>query len=183
MPELTAADVELYTNGRLLAGDPETVRTLRRALAAARRFCEWPVTPPTARVVTLDGPGGRILLLPTLKVATLTSVVEDGVSLNLADLEPPSAAGPVRLRKKSHRRWSCKYASIVVTMTDGYPEIEAEDFRGAVLDACDNYARQVGTGGLKRYKVDDVEREWFDRPAKEIFNTRMLEPYRLVAPQ
>jgi len=181
MPELTAADVELYTKGRLSASDPETTRLLNRALAGARRYCEWPVTPPASRVVTLDGPGGWVLMLPTLRLVTLTSVVEEGITLSLVnDLDPPSAAGPIRLRKKTHKRWSCKYSSIVVTMTDGYPEAEADDWRVAVLDAVDRYDTYIGLHGLKRYTVDDVERDWFENP--EVFNERLMDPYRLLAP-
>jgi hypothetical protein len=181
MPELTAVDVDLYTKGRLPASDPETSRLLNRALAAARRYCEWPVTPPATRTVTLDGPSGRVLMLPTLALVTLTSVVEEGISLNIVtDLDPPSAAGPVRLRKKSGARWSCKYSSIVVTMTDGYTEAKADDWRLAVLDAVDRFHSVVGLHGLKRYTVDDVERDWFENP--DAFNERLMEPYRLLAP-
>jgi hypothetical protein len=185
MPELTAADVELYTKGRLLSSGSdgvETTRILNRALAAARRYCEWHVTPVKAiHVVTLDGPCGRVLMLPTLRLAPngLTSVVEDGVTLNLADIRV-SAGGPVRLRKKSRARWSSNYSSIVVTMTHGYLEADAEDWRMAVLDAVDRFSQNVGTRGLKRYIVDDVERDWFDQP--EVFNERLMEPYRILAP-
>jgi hypothetical protein len=191
MAELTPADLDLYTNGRLPANEVETNRILQRALRALRSYCEWHVTPvKTGDVVTLDGSGQRMLMLPTQKLVTLTSVVEDGVALNVADLRA-SQTKPVVLRKKwttgnigwaaSQTRWSCDYSSIVVTMTHGFTEAEAEDWRLAVLDACDRFALQVGVAGLKRYKVRDVERDWYEN-ASEIFNTHLVEPFRLKAP-
>lgn len=181
MAELQPSDLDAYTRGRLPAAEPETQKILDRSLAAARRYCEWPVTPPIANdVVTLDGLGGRVLALPTLKLSALHSVVEEGTSLDVSAIYK-SAAGVVRLRKASGACWSRRYSGIVVTMTHGYDETKAEDFRLAVLDACDRFSAEVGTGGLKRYDVDDVEREWFDRP-EIAFNTRLLEPFRLIRP-
>src|ERR1700733_2175357 len=107
MAELVASDVELYTRGRLPASDVETTRILNRALAAARRYCEWHVTPlVTGDVVTLDGPGHRLLMLPTLQLQKLNSVTEtwwniqNGVStpnpvvldLNSIEVSSPGAA-------------------------------------------------------------------------------------------
>jgi hypothetical protein len=60
--ELTTADVEQYTQGRLPAGtlpgspNPETLRLLNAALGAVRRYCGWRVTPVGVDTVTIDGP-------------------------------------------------------------------------------------------------------------------------------
>ena len=84
MPELTTADVEQYTGGRLDKDHPETISLLARGLGAARRFCGWHVTPvqtDTDRV--LDGPGSRLLRLPTLRLNALTAVTEDGTELDM----------------------------------------------------------------------------------------------------
>ena len=103
----------------------------------------------------------------------------------------PGGAGPVRLRKRFQigtappsgqwgLRWSNHYGSIVVNMDHGYLESDAEDFRLAVLDACDRFSLEIGRGGLQRFHVDDVVLMWFEK--HDAFNTRLLEPYRLVAP-
>src|SRR5690348_16817007 len=137
MPELTPADLDLYTKGRLPVDDVETNRILQRALRAARRYCEWHVTPvKMGDVVTLDGPGHRLLMLPTMKLITLNSVMEDGAALDVSKLKV-SAGGPVRVRKDGWCRWSHEYSSIIVNMDHGYTEDEADDWRLAVLDACD----------------------------------------------
>jgi hypothetical protein len=199
MAELTAADVELYTRGRLPASDIETTRILNRALAGARRYCEWHVTPiRTNQTVTLDGPGHRVLMLPTMKLQALNSVSEYDAATNITtvlDLTTIaiSAGGPVRLRKKWivgssptvglglwGLRWTHEYSGVVVNMDHGYLESDAEDFRLAVLDACDRFNLEVGRGGMQRFHVDDVMIMWFEK--HDAFNWRLLEPYRLNAP-
>jgi hypothetical protein len=65
-------------------------------------------------------------------------------------------------------------------MDHGYQESEAEDFRLAVLDACDRFSLEIGRGGLQRFHVDDVVLMWFEK--HDAFNWRLLEPYRIVAP-
>lgn len=77
MAELSPDDVQDFTSGRLSSSDPEVARMLEAALVAARRYCGWVVTPVvTDDAITLDGPGSRILVLPTRKLVTLTSVSE-----------------------------------------------------------------------------------------------------------
>lgn len=182
MPELTPADVELFTKGRLLASDVETNRMLVRTLSAVRNLCNWHVTPVKANhVVTLDGSGDVLLELPTRKLVTLTSVVEDGVTLNNTDLAA-SVSGRI-LRKKSGHFWSSNPGAIVVTMTHGFDT--APDFDQAVLEAVDYASLQIGVGGLKRKRDDDVDREWRIRSREEYdsaINESLLEQYRLTLP-
>lgn len=184
---IDVAAVAAYTKNRLAVDDPETQRILDRATSVVEDFCEWHVKPIKANhVITLDGPGGRKLPLPTQKVDQLHSVVEDGIALNVAELVR-SQTKPVLLEKKSGACWSTNPSSIVVTMTHGYAEDEAMAYDMAVLDACDRFSQMVGTvnvNGLKRYDVDDIKREWFDPRSSEIhsvvINERLLRPYRLI---
>lgn len=56
--ELTTADLETYTQGRLVADDPNTCTYLNAALSYVRAHCRWHVTPIENNVtMTLDGPG------------------------------------------------------------------------------------------------------------------------------
>ncbi|MGV0627204.1 hypothetical protein [Mycolicibacter minnesotensis] len=131
--ELTPADVEAFTKGRLSKDAPNVAALLTTALAAARRYCGWHVTPVrTADVITLDGPGSGMLVLPTLRLTALTSVTEDGIAVDLSTLAW-SARGLVR--KKSGARWSDKFGSIEVTMSHGFAE--APDWQAAVLSMVD----------------------------------------------
>ncbi|MCV7100079.1 hypothetical protein [Mycobacterium palustre] len=184
--ELTPADVEQYTGGRLLADDDETARLLRGALAAVRRYCGWRVTPVGVDTVTLDGPGRRLLSLPTLQLVELQSVTEDGVELDVSTLEW-SKAGLVR--KKSGARWSHHYGSIEVRMEHGYAD--AWDWQSAVLELIDREAAAVGavagnSGPMIEKKVDDVVYRWMNtigdpanQAAFDMLNHEIIDPYRI----
>lgn len=114
------------------------------ALAAARRYCGWVVTPVDEGVtVTVDGPNGRVLSLPSLHVTALTAVVEDGVELDVDDLLW-SAHGLVR--KASGALWSAGYGAIVVTMSHGFES--APDFDAAVASAADRLSVDSAGGQL-----------------------------------
>jgi hypothetical protein len=56
--ELTPTDLETYTQGRLLASDPNTQLALDAALDEVRGYCKWHVTPvATEANMGFDGPG------------------------------------------------------------------------------------------------------------------------------
>ena len=86
MAELDASDVESFTNGRL-SDDDATARLLASALAAARRYCGWHVSPVReGDEIEVDGPGGRVLSLPTLNLAEVSELSEVGVSVDVGSL-------------------------------------------------------------------------------------------------
>jgi hypothetical protein len=137
--ELTGEDVESFTKGRLLAGDELTTTLLAAAVADVRAYCGWHVCPVRAdHTIVLDGPGSQLLVLPTLRMTALTTVVEDGVELDVTTLAW-STRGLVR--KKSGAQWSGEFGSIEVTFTHGYTPDEAADWTLAVLSAVDRNAR------------------------------------------
>jgi hypothetical protein len=138
---LDAATVESFTHGRLDSDDPETVRQLAAAVGAARRYCGWHVTPVvTNQSVTMDGPGNRILALPTLQLGSVTSIREDGITLNLADLQV-SARGVVL--KTDGTFWTDKLGGIVAVFTHGYSA--APDFESAVFSSIERGAFSADT--------------------------------------
>ena len=201
MAELSAVDVEDFTNGRLKSDDPEVVRMLNAALVTARHYCGWAVTPVIVDdAVTLDGPGSRILMLPTRKLVALTSISENGVALSLASVSaqpggPPGITSrPAAVRKSSGGWWGRTYQSIDVVMTHGYTEEEAADWRYGVLSMVDEMGQiqMSGTSELDivSKKVDDVTYRWADRYANaaetsvysyaSIFNDYQLPPVEFL---
>lgn len=169
MAELTAADVEEFTGGRLAddSGSGLTTDMLNAALAAARRAVGWHVSPVrVADEVIIDGPDSRILYLPTRKLNELVSVDEDGTTIDPATKLRWSAGGPpgalnrpVAVRKRSDGWWNCHYQSITVVMDHGYTEAEAADWRYAVLSMVNQMAMVtsgVSEDMLIRKRVDDV---------------------------
>lgn len=173
MAELDVTDVDSFTGGRLSASDPEVERLLHAALRAARRYCGWYVNPVvTGDAVTLDGPGSRILNLPTRKVIDLTSLTENDTAVDLNSIRwsaggPPGILErPVSVRKNSHGWWTSCYQSIAVVMTHGYDDDEAADWRYAVLSMIDQMGQVLVSGrgelDLVSKKVDDVTYRWGD---------------------
>lgn len=166
MAELTTDDVEQFTGGRLLADDPEVERMLDTALVVARRECGWNVSPVVRVTAILDGPGSRMLFVPSRKIVSLVSVTENGTSLNTADLTwsaggPPGLLErPAVIRKRNRGWWSDDYQSVEVVMDSGYTEAEAPDWRQAILSMVDQIASLSSTGrgdsDLVSKKVDDV---------------------------
>lgn len=182
MAELTPADVSAYTKGRLDEGDPETQRMLDAALASARRYCQWHVSPvKTGDVLTLDGPCGRVLDLPTRRLSAVTTVTEDGTTVDVTKLNW-SENGSVR-KSTGRRGWSCNYRSIVATITHGYTEEEAAGWRQAILEMVAEMSQmQAGEPGPERMtkkRVDDVEYDWSEMASRAVYSVNtVLDDYR-----
>ena len=132
------------------------------ALVAVRRFCGWHVSPARADdELELDGPGGRVLSLPTLNLVSVTSVTEDGVSVDVSKLDRSRRKGTLT---KRWGWWTSRDGAIVATISHGFTETEAADWRAAILGLVDTWSQPADrdTADLKRKKVDDVEAEWFE---------------------
>jgi hypothetical protein len=138
---LDVVAVELATAGRLNSDDAETRRQLNAALAAARNYCGWHVTPELTAEVTVDGRGGPLLVLPTAKLNALTSVTEksfygeETINVDVGQLDW-STRGLVA--KRSGLPWSDRFQGVTVTMCHGFNE--APDFEAAVLAAIERGA-------------------------------------------
>ncbi|MDD7812620.1 hypothetical protein PP713_08635 [Mycobacterium sp. CSUR Q5927] len=131
--ELTPEDVAEFTKGRLDPDDPRVSSLLAVALTAARRYCGWHVTPVRSETVTVDGPGSPMLILPTLRLAAVTSLTEDGVAVDLGTVTW-SARGLVC--KRSRRPWTREFMGITATINHGFAN--AEDWQSAVLSLVDH---------------------------------------------
>ena len=144
------------------------------ALAAARRYCGWCVTPPETVTLTIDGSGGPVLSLPTLYLTAVTAVTEDGVALDVDDLRVSKRG---QIRKRSGAWWTSAYAAVEVTFTHGYTSAPDFDVAGAQAAAALEGSRDDSS--LKRKKIDDVEYEWF-AAATSALNEALLAPYRIL---
>lgn len=188
MAELTVADVETFTRGRLLASDPVVQDILDAALVRARNYVGQHVSPVVEDdVVTLDGPGGRELFLPTGKIGSVASVVENGATIDPTNYVV--SANTPRMIYRKDTRWTAEYDGITVTYTHGFTEAEAADWRRAILLMVYRMSREQQSGNrssedLVRKKVDVVEYEWVDWSAaadRAITSVEsILDHYQLV---
>ena len=161
MAEIAPSDLPAAVMARFTDQDAAQA-AIDTALVAARRYCGWTVSPVVANdVVTVDGSGGQVLSLPTLNLLSVSSIDEDGIEHAAADLRV-SKLGLVR--KRSGGRWTSAYGAVTATMTHGYTETEAADWRRAVIGLVDAWSQTAARtdGELKRKKVDNVEYEWFE---------------------
>jgi hypothetical protein len=108
---------------------PPMPTTEDEAVAFVQTYCGWHIAPELDETLTLDGPGSWALILPTLHVASITSITEDGVALAEDADFTWSEAGIVRRRSWAGDPevwvpgwWSSEYRSIDVELVHGFAE-------------------------------------------------------------
>lgn len=162
MAELLYSDLPADVLARF-ADTTAAQKAIDTALVAARRFCGWHVSPVRASeaLTELDGPGGRVLSLPTLNLTAVASVTELGVAVDVTTLDRSRRKGTLT---KQSGWWTCRDGAISATITHGFTEAEALDWRAAILELVDAWSEVSTRDGsdMKRKKVDDVEYEWFE---------------------
>ena len=92
----------------LIGYDPDAVLA---AAEAVRSYCGWHIAPAVEETVTLDGSGGRHLLLPSLHVTEVSEIVADLLTRPRrvdAAVQDDSMLGTYlrALRKSSPLRWT-----------------------------------------------------------------------------
>lgn len=178
MAELSPADVERYTSGRLGKDAEETQRLLSAGLTYARGFCGWHVTGVRqVQGLPRNGTGGRLLPLPTLLLLELASVTENGVALDVTSIVE-SADAPGHLYKKSRGTWAKGYSNIVVDFTHGFAA--ADDFNAAVLSFVDRSSFAAEGGRPNRVGPFQYPAEAMAAgSAFTVAERSLLEQYRL----
>lgn len=163
MGELVYGDLPAAVLARF-AGNSAAQAAIDAALAAVRRYCGWHVSPVrTGDVLTdLDGPGGRVLSLPTLNLIATASVTELGVAVDVTTLDRSRRKGTLT---KQFGYWTCRDGAITATITHGFTEAEAADWRQAILRLVDIKSKeptsQRDDPAMSSKKIDDVEYQWF----------------------
>lgn len=120
LPALASpAQLEAFTKGKIKAADARVPDALAAVSRSIRRRAGWHITPlVTAHTLVLDGPGGPVLSLPTLKLARLVSITDAGTVLDpVADVDVSRETGLVR--KVSGGAWTARYGQIQVVMDHG----------------------------------------------------------------
>jgi len=160
MAELSHSDLPAAVLARF-ADNPAAQLAINAALAAARRYCGWHVSPvQTGVALDLDGPGGRVLSLPSLNLISVASVVELGESVDVSQLDRSRRKGTLT------KRWGCwtgRDGGIVATVTHGFTEAEAADWRAGVIRLVGLRSKlsQRDDPSMASKKIDDVEYQWF----------------------
>lgn len=117
-PFITKENFSQGTGGKIPTSDPRVEPLLKGASAAIRRYCGWHIAPVLQADLVLDGPGGSLLTLPTLRLVNVLSFQDDGNPVEVADLEW-SERGMIRHRG---RRLTRKFRGIEATVQHGWDE-------------------------------------------------------------
>lgn len=189
MAELAPSDLPAAVRGRF-ADDDTAQAWIDKALSVVRRYCGWHVCPlSTAETMELDGPGGRVLSLPTLNLVSVSAVTECGTAVNVATLDRSRRKGTLT---KPFGYWTSRDGAISVQATHGFTETEAAGWRQGVLELVDRMSAAVGavagnSGPMVEKTVDDVTYKWqttVGDPGNQLLfsmlNRELLDPYRIL---
>lgn len=123
----TPEELAGYSQGKLSASDPRLVEVLAGASNAIRRYCGWHVAPVVEEEFVLDGPGGRVLALPTLRLVEVLAASDSGRALDAGTLEW-SHDGTIR------GYWHDRFRGVRITARHGFES--APEIKQMVLAAC-----------------------------------------------
>lgn len=125
-PLASPAQLEAWTKGKVKAADLRVPDALAAVSRSIRNRAGWHITPLVeGHVLELDGPGGRVLALPSMRVVNLTSIVECGVTLDVSretGIDLSRDTGLVSKQGGAH--WTHRYGAITVTMDHGHEQAE-----------------------------------------------------------
>lgn len=121
------------------------------ASASVRAYCGWHVAPVVSETLTLDGPGGRTLLVPSMRIREVTKVVNDGRDVT-SEVRWSHRSGVMTLAGG----WSCDVGAIEVELKHGFEFAEVPDVAAIVVaigtrvSAGNGTVVQEAAGGMSR---------------------------------
>lgn len=136
------------------------------ACAAVRAYCGWHIAPAVTETLTLDGPGGTLLCLPSALVTSVASVTNDGTALDDPEW---SAHGMIRAHC-----WTEKFRGVVVELTHGYSECPPE-----ILTVLTDMAAATGRGGVSSV-TSGSHQVSFEPASPDSRQRSVLDHYRLA---
>ena len=89
-------------------------------VADVRAYCGWHIAPEVTETLTLDGPGGFVLHVPTLRLVDVVSITNDGTAITAPEW---SRNGLIRRGYPYdpwYGVWTWKMRGVVVEVTHGY---------------------------------------------------------------
>ena len=93
---------------------------LRQAEGLVRDYCRWHVAPSRTETITLRPSGSAILILPSLRVTSVTSVTEDGATVDVGTYYLDTDDSTL---VRTCGGWSTR--PLLVTLEHGYVETPA----------------------------------------------------------
>lgn len=173
---------------RAAAEDADVTYALMVASAAVEAYCERSFAAQVGDVVTVNPRSDRSADLPNSPVTAVTKVEawlpRNGAMLWLeihnyaftADGLIYDTSGLPGIQYDGLPSWPVLPKSLRVTYDHGYAEIP-EAVAAAVIKAAGDFL--ANPERLQRFRVDDVERQWFDDKGNSVVDGSLLANYRL----
>lgn len=134
------------------------------AVAKVRGYCGWHIAPEVEETVTLDGSGGPVMVLPTLRLVDLVSISDDG-----REVTDPEWSHNGIVRKYC---WTRKLRGVVAEIKHGY-EWWPDDLEAVTIDL----ASTVVPAGVSQ--VNSGTHQVSFRESLPVQALETLERYRL----
>lgn len=152
---------------------------LAAAHGAIRDYCRWHVAPVITETLTLDGRGGKTLLIPSQRVEALDTVLNDSVDVT-EQVKFSRRAGVLTLDSG----WSSEVGGIEVTLRHGYPVDEVPAVAGLIVALTKRAAQSggvVASQAVGPANVRYITGSDGSTPGLQLFGQEQaaLEPYRL----
>lgn len=107
------------TDGVIGEDHPFLNYALDVATRMIRDHCGWVVGPVTTETLNLDGPGSRLLVLPTLRIVEVAAVRQDDVPLDMSTVRLSRGSGMIR----TVTPLSDEFGAIEVDLRHGYDTV------------------------------------------------------------
>lgn len=131
-----------YWQRALSAAEAYTAQMLiDMATDEVQGHCGWHIAPTQTDTVTVDGSGGVIQALPTLRLVDLVSLTEDGTAVDLAGVQWSEAGYLWR-----GTPWTRALRGLVAEIEHGYPEAPP----AVAKLICELVARSMNPSGVSR---------------------------------
>jgi len=122
-PFASGAQLEAFTKGKLRASDERVDTALAAVSSEIRREAGWHISPRVPdHVMVLDGPGGTLVHLPSMKIQAISSIVNAGEIVDLAQVDVSRDTGLARRRDGGS--WTDRYGQLVVTLDHGHDRVD-----------------------------------------------------------
>lgn len=177
-PLVTPLSLVADSGGQLKASDPRLQAACEAASAAVRRYCRWHVAPLIEDTILIDGNGGKVLQVPSMRVVDVLSVKIEGVEVPSSHYAW-SEAGLIELHGKlgQWKHFPRRYRSVEVTLQHGFdvaPDLSALASQIARFALASPMGRTREQAGQVAVSWGTAQGMNFSESALE-----MMKPYRL----
>lgn len=134
---LTPQGLAEHMGGKISASTSGLQGRIDGVVSALRKRCGWHVFPERQDTIRVDGPGGWVLSLPTLRLVDLVDLRERGIALGSDEIQW-SEIGLVK--RNGPRPWTTDYRGIEVSIVHGFDDC---------ADLIDSILTIAGRGGIR----------------------------------